>query len=141
MELIFVLFVLLFVLGIVVFAGIGFIASLRWLATYEKPPQIIQPGDDLAAFERQLTRFYKEGKISEQVYEQLIARVRTERAPRPEPQRASPPPPPPSPSPGPPPPPEPAARPAPAANARPRPLAKARSRTAGLHRASGRQSC
>src|ERR1043166_10265406 len=88
MELIFVLFVLLCVLGIVVFAGIGFIASLRWLATYEKPPQIIQPGDDLAAFERQLTRFYKEGKISEQVYEQLIARVRTERAPRPEPQRA-----------------------------------------------------
>src|ERR1043166_1575419 len=102
MELIFVLFVLLFVLGIVVFAGIGFIASLRWLATYEKPPQIIQPGDDLAAFERQLTRFYKEGKISEQVYEQLIARVRTERAPRPEPQRASPqPPPPPTPKPTP----------------------------------------
>src|ERR1043166_9359400 len=113
MELIFVLFVLLFVLGIVVFAGIGFIASLRWLATYEKPPQIIQPGDDLAAFERQLTRFYKEGKISEQVYEQLIARVRTERAPRPEPQRASPqpaPPPTPKPTPAPAPPrtPEPA---------------------------------
>src|ERR1043166_8215494 len=113
MELIFVLFVLLFVLGIVVFAGIGFIASLRWLATYEKPPQIIQPGDDLAAFERQLTRFYKEEKISEQVYEQLIARVRTERAPRPEPQRASPqpaPPPTPKPTPAPAPPrtPEPA---------------------------------
>src|SRR6185295_8735823 len=39
--------------------------------------------DDLAVFERQLVRFYTEGKIGDEVYDQLIARVRAERAPKP----------------------------------------------------------
>lgn len=90
MELIFLLFILLFVLGLMLFAVIGFIAALRWLFTDDAKPQIIQPRDDLAAFEGQLAKFYRDGKISDEVYELLIARVRAERAPStPPPQRAT----------------------------------------------------
>ncbi|MFN2408053.1 MAG: hypothetical protein ABR594_18565 [Pyrinomonadaceae bacterium] len=54
------------------------------------PPPPYPPGphppapqrlDDLTVFERQLARFYQDGKVSDQIYETLMARIRAERAP------------------------------------------------------------
>src|SRR5689334_7669450 len=109
MELLILAFVLFFLLAIMTVVGhitwLVIAAVLRWIFSDDKeqqgPPRIIQPPpaaaprppDDLAAFERQLVRFYTDGKINDEVYEQLIARVRLERAPmvRPEqPQRVEP---------------------------------------------------
>jgi hypothetical protein len=44
------------------------------------PPPLRQ--DDLTVFERQLARFYRDGKVSDQIYETLMARIRAERAPQ-----------------------------------------------------------
>src|ERR1043165_1939017 len=98
MELLILAFVLFFLLAIMTVVGhitwLVIAAVLRWIFSDDKeqqgPPRIIQPPpaaaprppDDLAAFERQLVRFYTDGKINDEVYEQLIARVRLERAPR-----------------------------------------------------------
>src|SRR6476469_5253866 len=99
MELIFVLCFLLFLLAIITVAGhliwVVIAAVLRWMFSddekappashttriFEAPP-LVRPADDLAAFERQVVRFYRDGKISDEVYEQLIARIRAERAPK-----------------------------------------------------------
>jgi uncharacterized membrane protein len=94
MELIFVLIVLFFLLAIMMVAGHAMwlitAAVLRWMfnsgAETDTMPHVTatapaKPVDDLAATERQLIRFYTEGKISDEVYEQLMARIRAERAP------------------------------------------------------------
>jgi hypothetical protein len=99
MELIFVLVFLFFLLVTMTVIGhvvwIAIAAVLRWMFSddakspppphttriFEAPP-VPRPVDDLAAFERQLLRFYRDGEISEEVYEQLLARVRAERAPK-----------------------------------------------------------
>ena len=44
---------------------------------YPPPPQGV---DDLTIFERQLIRFYRVGKVSDEIYETLMARIRAERA-------------------------------------------------------------
>ncbi|HEY2961789.1 MAG TPA: hypothetical protein VGJ37_05200 [Pyrinomonadaceae bacterium] len=82
MEIIILLIVLLFVLGILGVAGLALIAVARWIFKPEETPSIAPPPNDLMAFERQLIRFYTEGKISDEVYELLMARVRAERAPK-----------------------------------------------------------
>lgn len=98
MELLIALFLLLIVLAIMTVAGhviwLIIAAGLRWIFNdneeqrpspriFDAPPVAQRPPDDLAAFERQLVRFYTDGKINDEVYEQLIARVRLERAPKP----------------------------------------------------------
>src|SRR5689334_3972164 len=53
----------------------------------EPPPSIVIPSPvndrlkDLAATERQIARFYSEGKLTDEVYELLIAKIRAEREP------------------------------------------------------------
>jgi hypothetical protein len=81
MELIFLLFGLLFVLAVLLVTALALIAALRWLFKEDKP-HAVAPSDDLAAFERQLLRFYRDGKIGPEVYDQLQARIRAERTPR-----------------------------------------------------------
>src|SRR6185369_8145517 len=44
-----------------------------------EPPVAAGPLIDLAATERQLVRFYRDGKINDETYELLLARIRTER--------------------------------------------------------------
>ena len=112
MEVIVVLFFLFFVLASLVVAGhltwVVIAMLVRWMFGLEKkqspppPPSsslghIITdpraapratPKDDLAAFERQLVQFYIDGKITDEVYEQLMTRVRAERTPPPKPQPA-----------------------------------------------------
>src|SRR5215207_9943922 len=50
------------------------------------PPAPFSPpplrADDLTVFERQLARFYEDGKVSDEIYETLMARIRAERAPK-----------------------------------------------------------
>ena len=99
MELIFVLVFLLILLAIITVVGhviwIAIAAILRWMFRGDEepppsrqttrifePPSVVRAPDDLTAFERQLVRFYKDGKITDEIYELLITRIRTERAPR-----------------------------------------------------------
>jgi len=92
MELIFVLVFLLFLLAVITVAGhviwVVIAAALRWLFSEDKEPpparqtRIFDAPDDLTAFERQLVRFYKDRKITDEIYELLITRIRTERAPK-----------------------------------------------------------
>ena len=105
MELIFVLvglFVLFAVLAVItVFGHVVWLMAaemVRWFFKPETPTnhrpvnygRIVtdpgpasppRPADDLAATERQLTKFYADGKINDEIYEQLMARIRAERAP------------------------------------------------------------
>src|SRR3954447_11816370 len=98
MELLIALFVLFFLLATMTVVGhviwVIIATILRWIFSdnqepaaprqtriFEAPPPV-QSRDDLAAFERQLVRFYADGKISDEVYEQLLARLRFEREPR-----------------------------------------------------------
>jgi hypothetical protein len=46
---------------------------------YPAPPAHV---DDLTIFERQLIRFYRVGKVNDEIYETLMARIRAERAER-----------------------------------------------------------
>lgn len=82
MEIIILLILLFFCLGIVVVVGLGVWALTRWVWKPPAPaPRVVErPSDDLAVFERQLIRFYQDGKINDEIYEQLMARIRTERA-------------------------------------------------------------
>ncbi|HXQ70687.1 MAG TPA: hypothetical protein VN844_09380, partial [Pyrinomonadaceae bacterium] len=82
MEIIILLILLFFCLGIVVVVGLGVWALTRWVWKPPAPtPRVVErPADDLTAFERQLIRFYREGKVNDEVYEQLMARIRSERA-------------------------------------------------------------
>ncbi|HSK62593.1 MAG TPA: hypothetical protein VK893_02090, partial [Pyrinomonadaceae bacterium] len=101
MEIMFVLFVLFLLLAFVVVAGhvtwVGIAMLVRWIFGLDEDPSpppsaahIIteprtaphtKPRDDLAAFERQLVQFYMDGKVTDEVYELLLARVRAERTP------------------------------------------------------------
>jgi hypothetical protein len=82
MELLIALFVLFFLLVVITVAGhiiwVVIATILRWMFSdseapepprqtriFEAPPPV-QPRDDLAAFERQLVRFYRHGKISDE---------------------------------------------------------------------------
>src|SRR5215213_7953196 len=106
MDVLVVLFILFVILAIITIVGhvIWVIAreflKLLFGTRYEseQPPSIGTPGPvndrwkDLAATERQLGRFYSEGKLSDEVYELLIAKIRAEReppAPRPAPAAAT----------------------------------------------------
>lgn len=92
MELIFVLVFLFFLLATITVAGhiiwVLIALALRWLFGDGKQPpparqtRIFDAPDDLTAFERQLVRFYRDGKITDEIYELLITRIRTERAPK-----------------------------------------------------------
>src|SRR5688572_28227209 len=105
MELIFVLvglFVLFAVLAVITVIGhvvwLMVAEMVRWffkpdtptnhrpvnygrIVTDAGPASQPRPADDLAATERKLTKFYADGKINDEIYEQLMARIRAERAP------------------------------------------------------------
>jgi hypothetical protein len=111
MELLFVFFFLLILLAIMTVVGhviwVVIAAIIRWMfdlgATKDTPTSRViytpPPANphaerlkDLAATERQIVRFYTEGKIIDEIYEKLLARIREEREyltyrhqPRPEP--------------------------------------------------------
>src|SRR6185503_4495619 len=82
MEVIFVLTLLFFYFVIVGSVVLGIVVLWRWFWKPDPPPRVFEPGDDLTAFERQLARFYRDGKINDEVYELLLARIRAERAPK-----------------------------------------------------------
>jgi hypothetical protein len=82
MEIIILLILLFFCFAIVAGVGLSIVAIVRWISKGEPPPRVVErPADDLAAFERQLIRFYREGKINDAVYELLLSRIRAERRP------------------------------------------------------------
>ena len=117
MELIFILFVLLILLAIMTVVGhviwVVIREILRWVFDFgsssDRPPSSSITGPpppppnpraeefkDLAATERQIVKFYTDGKINDQTYENLQARIREEREnltyrpqPRPQPQPES----------------------------------------------------
>src|ERR1051325_10267154 len=86
-----VLFILLVLLTIITLIGHGIWVSIRAFIRlllrdgdeknvtrlFESP--VAGPLNDLAAFERQLVRFSREGKISDDIYELLLIRIRAER--------------------------------------------------------------
>ena len=85
-----VLIVLLILLTIITLIGHGIWvairAFIRLLVRDDDEKQVTRlfkpvagPLDDLAAFERQLVRFSREGKINDEIYELLLARIRAER--------------------------------------------------------------
>lgn len=89
-----VLFVLLIVLTIITVVGhvIWVIVRtiLKWLFDVRSKDEPPAEWKDLAATERQIVRFHTDGKISDEIFEQILARIRDEVAeitspPRPEP--------------------------------------------------------
>lgn len=87
-----VLFFLLIVLTIITLIGHGIWVAIRAILRAlfsddtkkdEQVTRIFEPVNsalsDLAATERQLVRFYRDGKINEETYELLLARIRAER--------------------------------------------------------------
>src|SRR5215210_6532129 len=44
-----------------------------------RPDSIVAQLDDLTITERQVARFYSDGKLSDQTYEQLLSQIRAER--------------------------------------------------------------
>ena len=100
MDLIIILFLLFILLAIMTVVGhviwVVISAILRWLfdtsTSDDKPPNIAYTAPrpppsnprtetfkDLAATERQIIKFYTDGKINDEVYEKLLARIREER--------------------------------------------------------------
>ena len=101
MDLIFILFVLFILLAIMTVVGHVIWVVIRSIIFWafdldsgsDKPPSIAytaQPPPppsnpraevfkDLAATERQIVKFYTDGKISDEIYEKLLARIREER--------------------------------------------------------------
>jgi hypothetical protein len=86
-----VLFFLLVVLTIITLIGHGIWVAIRALVRVlsgqeKKDEQVTRlfesvsdPLNDLAVTERQLVRFYRDGKVSDETYELLLARIRAER--------------------------------------------------------------
>ncbi|HEX5890668.1 MAG TPA: hypothetical protein VFY61_18285 [Pyrinomonadaceae bacterium] len=82
MEIIILLILLLFSFGIIGIVGLSVIALTRWVTKPNSPPPVVERREsDLTVFERQLIRFYREGKINDDVYELLLSRIRAEREP------------------------------------------------------------
>src|SRR6185369_9810316 len=88
-----VLIFLLVVLTIITLIGHGIWVAIRailraLLGTETKSDKDVtrlfepdrEPLNDLAAFERQLVRFYRDGKVNEETYFHFLARIREERA-------------------------------------------------------------
>lgn len=124
MDLIFILFVLLIVLAIMTVVGhviwVVIREIIKWVfdlgsSDDDAPPSIYTPPPsnpqaekfkDLAATERQIVRFYTDGKINDEIYQKLLAQIREEREnltyrPQPKPQPQPQPEPAPSPRPAP----------------------------------------
>src|SRR5215217_9514574 len=86
-----VLFFLLVVLTIITLIGHGIWVAIRaivraLLGREKKDEQVTRlfeplsdPLNDLAVTERQLVRFYRDGKVDDETYELLLARIRAER--------------------------------------------------------------
>jgi hypothetical protein len=109
MDLIIILFVLLILLAIITVVGhviwVVIREIIKWLfnigTSSDPPPSVVytapdpkaQRLKDLATTERQIVKFYTDGKISDEIYEKLLARIREELEnltyrpqPRPQPQ-------------------------------------------------------
>ena len=101
MDLIIILFVLFILLTIITVVGhviwLVISAILRWLFDFgtsdDQPPSIAyapppptssnpraETFKDLAATERQIVKFYTDGKINDEVYQHLLTRIRDEPA-------------------------------------------------------------
>lgn len=81
MEIIILLILLFFCFCVIGVVALGAMALVRWVSKPDPMPRVVErPTDDLAAFERQLIRFYRDGKVNDEIYEQLLARIRSERA-------------------------------------------------------------
>src|SRR5689334_14977281 len=95
MDLIFILFVLFILLAIMTVVGHVIWVVLRWIIRWvfdldinrdEPPPTIYTPPPDpkaqrlkdLATTEKQIVKFYTDGKINEEIYEKLLASIREE---------------------------------------------------------------
>src|ERR1044072_5334542 len=98
MDLIFILFVLFILLAIMTVVGhviwVGISWIIRWvfdlpINTDETPPSIYTPPPpptdpktqrlkDLATTEKQIVKFYTDGKINDEIYEKLLAGIRDE---------------------------------------------------------------
>src|SRR5689334_738220 len=95
MDLIFILFVLFILLAIMTVVGHVIWVVLRWIIRWvfdldinrdEPPPTIYTPPPDpkterlkdLATTERQIVKFYRDGKINDEIYEKLLASIREE---------------------------------------------------------------
>src|SRR5215204_1125394 len=87
-----VLIFLLFLLAIITVVGhliwLAVAALLRWLRNNPKPdswpshsydPPVNGAGD-LDTTERQIVKFYSEGRLNEETYEELMKQIRVERA-------------------------------------------------------------
>lgn len=82
MEIIILLILLFFCFGIVSIVALSVIGLIRWVTKPNPVPPVVERREsDLAVFERQLIRFYREGKINDDVYELLLSRIRAEREP------------------------------------------------------------
>ncbi|HEY0727500.1 MAG TPA: hypothetical protein VGD38_05470, partial [Pyrinomonadaceae bacterium] len=82
MEILILLILLLFCFGIIGIVGLSIIGLIRWVTKPNSPPPVVERREsDLVVFERQLIRFYREGKINDEVYEFLLSRIRAEREP------------------------------------------------------------
>ncbi|HEU4434064.1 MAG TPA: hypothetical protein VFR51_11845, partial [Pyrinomonadaceae bacterium] len=111
MDLIFILFVLFILLAIMTVVGHVIWVVIRWIirwvfdlnvntdgpspSIYTPPPARPDPKTqrlrDLATTEKQIVKFYTEGKINDEIYEKLLASIREEAEPlirRPEIKRA-----------------------------------------------------
>lgn len=81
MEIIILLILLFFCFGVVGIVGLCVWALVRYITKPNPVPRVVEQREsDLDVFERQLIRFYREGKISEEIYQQLIACIRPPRA-------------------------------------------------------------
>src|SRR5215213_6780524 len=102
MELLFLLFFLLFLLALVAVVGhfIWWVAAaiIRWVLgrpkaeswpSYSSDP-VVNPISDLDITERQIVKFYSEGRLNDETYEQLMKQIRAERAGFTPPQPAAP---------------------------------------------------
>src|ERR1041385_719392 len=77
MEILIFLLVLLTVITIVGhLIWVAIAAILRWILTENEAEN---PLDDLAITERQIGKFYSEGKLNDDIYEALMKRIRAER--------------------------------------------------------------
>ena len=72
MEIIILLILLFLCFCVIGVVGLCVWALARWMSRPDSVPRVVErPNDDLAAFERQLIRFYREGKVNDEVYEPL----------------------------------------------------------------------
>ena len=80
-----ILSIWLILLTILTLVGIGLWVVIAKVVRFLFPRETKSKDDDLSVTERQITRFYSEGKLDEQTYQTLMNRIRAERGDLPTP--------------------------------------------------------